>query len=60
MNHRLPLFDVMERVWIERLWRALGPATRQEIVSILAEIARASMSGGGREARSRKAGQHAS
>lgn len=59
MNHRLPLFDVMERVWIERMWRALGPATRQEVVSILTEIARASISEG-RAPASRKEAQHES
>ena len=34
MNRTLPLFEAMERVWIEPLWRSLGPETHQEIVWI--------------------------
>lgn len=34
------LFDLPKEAWVRRIWRALDPATREEVISILAQMGR--------------------
>jgi len=43
MSEQLPLFDLPQPTWIGRLWSRVGPGKRREVISILAEMARASL-----------------
>jgi hypothetical protein len=52
MSKQLLLFDPQLQAWIHRIWLRIDPARRRQILSILAEMARASLTAqpaGGRE-----------
>lgn len=43
MNEQKLLFQLQECLWIERLWRRVPLATRRQILTILAETAKAAL-----------------
>ena len=43
MSEQQPLFDPQQAPWVERLWKQLGQARRQQLIRMLAEIAAASV-----------------
>jgi hypothetical protein len=43
MSKQLLLFDPQRHAWIHRIWLRIDPEQRRQILSILAEMARASL-----------------
>lgn len=43
MSEQVLLFDLRRPLWSDRLWRTIDLETRHEIVSILAEMGRRSL-----------------
>ena len=46
---QLDLFSPDQRRWVEALWRRCGPEKRQEVVALLAEMARKTLGSDPRE-----------
>ncbi len=43
MSEQRLLFELHPLPWVESLWRKIDPKTRSEVVSLLAEMGRASL-----------------
>ena len=55
MEEQLPLFESATRRWVERLWERAGPERRDEVVSVLAEMARTTLTPPRRAPRAKEA-----
>ena len=40
MTKQPTLFDPPQEAWINRIWRALDPSTREKVISVLAQMGR--------------------
>lgn len=43
MSEQGTLFDPRRPIWVQRLWSRINAAVRQQVVSMLAQMARASL-----------------
>lgn len=43
MSEQGTLFDPQRPIWVQRLWSRINPRLRQQVISMLAQMARASL-----------------
>lgn len=46
MSEQGTLFEPHRPVWVQRLWSRIDPRIRQQVIGVLAQMARASLSAG--------------
>jgi len=41
MSEQMELFETAKNVWVQNVWKSVGPESRSEVISVLAQMGKA-------------------